>query len=187
MVRKTVPVNRADKDIGTFGGRLWAERDRIGLKQADLCVRLGVSKTTQIQYEQNKSRPGVDYLVDLEGIGFDLMYLLTGVRGGDALSAEHQNLIEAYDDAPPDVKRAAFGVLLSPYARDVERARVEPGWFRHEVKGEGDVRFVQHKHDHPSPSIIHDGGTLPRVPGQVLPTKLDEEIGPKVARGGEED
>jgi transcriptional regulator with XRE-family HTH domain len=164
MVRKTVPVNRADKDFGTFGGRLWAERDRLGLKQADLCARLGVSKTTQIQYEQNKSRPSVDYLVELDGIGFDLMYLLTGIRGGDAMSAEHQNLIEAYDDASEPLKAAVFGVLMAPYSRDVASARAVPGWYRHELAGENDVRYQQATQP---PRVLHDGPVKP-LPGEFI-------------------
>lgn len=164
MVRKTVPVNRADKDFGTFGGRLWAERDRLGFKQADLCARLGVSKTTQIQYEQNKSRPSVDYLVELDGIGFDLMYLLTGVRGGDGLSAEHQNLLEAYDDAPEPLKAAVFGVLLAPHNRHVSSARAVPGWYRHELAGENDVRYQQATQP---PRVLHDSPAKP-LPGEFI-------------------
>lgn len=164
MVRKTVPVNRADKDFGTFGGRLWAERDRLGFKQADLCARLGVSKTTQIQYEQNKSRPSVDYLVELEAIGFDLMYLLTGIRGGDAMSTEHQNLLEAYDDAPEPLKAAVFGVLMAPYSRDVASARAVPGWYRHELAGENDVRYQQAMQP---PRVLHDSPVKP-LPGEFI-------------------
>ena len=95
MVSKRAPVNTESADFGTFEGRLIAERDRLGLKQVDLCARIRVSKTTQIQYEQGRRRPDVSYLVYLEKLGFDLMYLLTGERSSTALSAEHQNLIDA--------------------------------------------------------------------------------------------
>lgn len=124
MVRKSAPVNRADKDICTFGGRLWAERDRLGVKQAELCETLKVSKTTQIQYEANKSRPDVDYLVKISVLGFDLMYLLTGERGAGPLPAEHQNLIDAYEAVPEDLKRAVFGVLLSFGQTELDAVRM---------------------------------------------------------------
>lgn len=139
-----------------------------------------------MRYESGETSPDVLYLETLDGLGLDLMYLLRGVRAADALEPELQNLVEAYVDAPDAVRRAAFGVLLSPYARDVERARVEPGWFRHEVKGEGDVRFVKYQQGQLRPQIIHDGGEPPRVPGQVLPPKLLEEPGPQAAVGDED-
>lgn len=176
MVSKTIPVNAIDKDLSTFGGRFRAERDRLKLKQADLCAKTGVSKVTQIKYESNERRPDVDYLVALAGLGFDLMYLLTGFRSSDALDPELQNLVEAYSDAPEAVRRAAFGVLLSPYARDVERARAEPGWYRHEVRGEGDLRYTQFRH---SPTL-QDG---PAFPGRVEPPR--EDAGPKLRQSGD--
>lgn len=133
MVRKSAPVNRADKDIFTFGGRLWAERDRLGIKQVDLCKALEISKTTQIQYEANKSRPDVDYLVKISELGFDLVYLLVGERGSAPLQVDHQNLVAAYDAASEELKTAAFAVLLSGMSRDIEACKVVPDYVQTRV------------------------------------------------------
>lgn len=176
MVIKTIPCNAADKDLSTFGGRFRAERERLKLKQTDLCARTGVSKVTQIKYESNERRPDVDYLVVLDRIGFDLMYLLTGYRRADALDPELQNLVEAYSDAPESLKEAVFGVLLSPYSRKVGYARAQPGWFRHEVRGEGDLRYTQFRAN-------EDRRDGPAFPGRVEPPR--EEGGPALRQSGD--
>lgn len=187
MVSKKTPVNDESVDLGTFCGRLVAERKRLGMTQTDLRTKTAVSKSAQMRYESGETSPDVVYLDLLDGLGFDLMYLLKGVRSGDALEPELQNLVEAYTDAVPELRRAAFGVLISPYIRSVERARVEPGWFRHELRGEGDARFAHYHQDHPGPRVIQDTAPkLPRVPGQVFPP-AQEETKPKTAKGGSED
>jgi len=145
MVSETIPVNEKSKEMETFGGRLVAERERLRFKQVDVCARVQVSKTTQIKYEANERSPDVGYLMRLEQIGFDLMYLLTGTRGTDAMSIEHQNLLEAYDDAPEALKQAVFAALIAQSSNAVRNsvgsARRYPGYYRHEIKGEGDVRY----------------------------------------------
>ena len=186
MVAKHEHVNDKSSCLRTLAERIVEERKRIRLSQADFAVQAGVGRTTQLKYESGDGEPGAYYLYRLDVMDVDVRYIVTGYRQADSLDTELQNLVEAYVDAPDAVRRAAFGVLLSPYARDVERARVEPGWFRHEVKGEGDVRFVQYQQGQLRPQIIHDGGEPPRVPGQVLPPKRLEEPGPQAAVGDED-
>ncbi len=52
-------------------------------------------------------------------------------------------LIEAYEAAPELLRRAAFGVFLSPHKREWEMARKRPGYFKYEILGEGDVRYTK--------------------------------------------
>jgi len=144
MVRKNTPVNNKSSDLSTIGGRLWAERDRLKVKQVDLCLRTGVSKSTQIKYEAGENFPDARYMSTLDKMGFDVLYILTGTRSIDAMSPTHQNLIEAYEDAPDTLKQAAFAVLLSPYLRDIDMSRRVPGYHRYIIKGEEDVRYEQH-------------------------------------------
>jgi len=149
MVKKAIPVNSKSNDFATIGGRLVAERELRKIKQVDLCVRLGVSKTTQIKYESNQSFPDVRYLADLYDLGFDVLYILTGDRSTEALKPEHQNLIEAYEDAPLAVKIAAFGMLLTayhPFRSHIDNAMNIPGFNRYELAMEDDVRY-QRYHD----------------------------------------
>lgn len=144
MVRKNTPVNSKSSDLSTIGGRLWAERDRLKFKQLDLCLRTGVSKSTQIKYEAGENFPDVRYMSTLDKMGFDVLYILTGTRSTEAMSPIHQNLIEAYEDAPDTLKQAAFAVLLSPYLRDIDMSRNVPGYHRYIIKGEEDVRYEEH-------------------------------------------
>jgi transcriptional regulator with XRE-family HTH domain len=126
MLSKTNIVNDAVPVLEHFAARLVEERKRLGITQADLRDQTGVGRSTQVKYESGETSPDVRYLVKLGGMGFDVMYLLTGERGAAAMPVEHQNLIEAYEEAPEDVKRAVFGVLLSYRSPEIETARKAP-------------------------------------------------------------
>lgn len=69
------------------------------------------------------------------------MYLLTGLRGADALSDELQNLVGAYVGADESTQLAVFGVLTARFSDDARRAQKVPGWHQHELVGEEDVRY----------------------------------------------
>jgi len=145
VVSNMAPVNTSNTNLATVGGRLAAERERLGWSQTDLRLQMCVSKGTQIRYESGETSPTADYLVDLIGKGFDVLYILTGNRDASVLSDEHQNLLEAYDDAPEALKRAVFAALVVQSSNvvlsSVDRARYYPGYYRHEIRGEGDVRY----------------------------------------------
>lgn len=146
MVSETTPVNRKGWRNDIFGRRLVLERDRLKLKQVDVCALTGVSKTTQIKYESGERTPDIEYLCALNGRDFDVQFIVTGRRSTDAMSDEHQNLIEAYDSAPEDLKRAAFAVLLSIWKKGyLDKPQKEPGYFQHQILGEDDVRYENFK------------------------------------------
>lgn len=148
MVRKNIPVNSEGKDLSTIGGRLAGERARIKMTIQDFALQCGVSKQTQIKYEANANAPDTRYLLGCLAKGVDVMYILTGERSpATPLNPEFQNLIEAYEAAPEPLRRAVFGVLLSPYKREWDKARVSPGYFQHEILGENDVRYAAHRDD----------------------------------------
>lgn len=145
MVSKTKIVNDKIPDFGEINGRLVAERIRLNMSQTDLRLQSGVGKSTQLNYESGKSCPDAKYLAALDGMGFDILYIITGTRSTDAMSDEHQNLIEAYEAATDDLKRAAFAVLLSPWRKGyLDKPIKEPGYFQHQILGEDDVRFEAH-------------------------------------------
>lgn len=146
MVRKNIPVNKNQRDLFTCGGRLGVERERVGLTVQDFALQCGVTKQTQIKYEANQNYPDIRYLSACEGRGVDVMYVLTGARSTEAMSDEHQNLIEAYEAASDDLKRAAFAVLLSPWKKGyLDKPIKEPGYFQHQILGEDDVRYERFK------------------------------------------
>ena len=63
-----------------FASRLKAERVRLRLSQIEVATSAGIAKPTQVAYEQGVRTPTIDYLLPLESLGFDVTYLLRGVR-----------------------------------------------------------------------------------------------------------
>lgn len=127
-----------------FAERLQELRRDLKLSQADAALRAGVRRQSYAVWERGEAFPDVSSLDGLMRHGFDVMYLLTGRRDPEALSDEEQNLIDAYKDAPVDLKRAAFAVLISHKSSDAQNAQTTPGWYRHELMGEEDVRYPEH-------------------------------------------
>lgn len=64
----------------TLGGRLRAERQRLGLTQSQMGEAGGVSKTTVLGYEANTYVPDVLYLSAVTAIGVDPVYILLAKR-----------------------------------------------------------------------------------------------------------
>lgn len=60
----------------TFGERLKQERQRLGLSQKDIHLKIGVSRGSMSMYESGETSPSVQTLMDLMGLGFDARYLL---------------------------------------------------------------------------------------------------------------
>lgn len=64
----------------TWGERIRSERERLGLTQAEVAERIGVSRATQINYESGKRSPDGDYLFRFGELGADTGYILFGER-----------------------------------------------------------------------------------------------------------
>lgn len=62
----------------TLGERLKLERQRLNLSQADFGARVGVSKTSQFNYESGERTPDAQYLTTAHELGVDVLYVLTG-------------------------------------------------------------------------------------------------------------
>lgn len=60
--------------------RLRAERQRCNLRSAELAEAAGVSKTTQINYENGTRAPDANYLAAAAKVGLDVLFVVTGVR-----------------------------------------------------------------------------------------------------------
>ncbi len=61
-----------------IGDRLRAERQRLGYAQADFGAAVGVSKTTQFNYEAGDRSPDARYLQKAAALGMDLLLIITG-------------------------------------------------------------------------------------------------------------
>lgn len=63
-----------------FGCRLKAERKAKGLSQKQLAELCGVRANAQGNYEAGNRWPRADYLQNLSGLGFDVIFILSGER-----------------------------------------------------------------------------------------------------------
>ncbi len=66
--------------MDTFGKRLKAERERLGLTQAAFAEACGVGKTAQYTYERGEREPDMSYMFAASGLGVDTLYVFTGDR-----------------------------------------------------------------------------------------------------------
>ncbi|PSL21802.1 helix-turn-helix domain-containing protein [Shimia abyssi] len=91
-------------DVATFGDRLAAARDAAGLKPAEFAKRLGVKKSTIVDWEEDLSEPRANRLQMMAGLlNVSVGWLLTG--DGDGVDApdevaplEDQALIDLLGD-----------------------------------------------------------------------------------------
>lgn len=74
--------------MDTFGGRLRAEREKLGLSQAGFGELGGVQKVAQLNYEKDKRKPDAEYLAAIAEAGVDVLYVLTGQRSNRALTPD---------------------------------------------------------------------------------------------------
>ena len=95
----------------SFGGRLKEERKRLKLTQPQLAEKAGTTKSTQLLYEKDTIKANSEYLAAIAKIGIDVVYVLTGVRGGMLLTAEEATLLTRYRSASVTLRSAAMAVL----------------------------------------------------------------------------
>ncbi|MEP4034900.1 S24 family peptidase [Pseudophaeobacter sp.] len=109
--------------MSTQGARLREERDRLGLSQIEFAERGGVGKHSQINYENDRRHPDSKYLVSIEKIGVDVMYVLTGTREEETIARLHA---EAHEEVLAEMgrsEREAFA--LSQVGEDVGQRHAE--------------------------------------------------------------
>lgn len=81
-------MNRPAPDLNTIGGRLKAERQRLGKSQAALAELASVTKNTVIGWEQGAASPNANALSAWTLAGVDVLYVVTGERTLPASSPE---------------------------------------------------------------------------------------------------
>ena len=64
-----------------LGGRLKAERERLGYSQTDFAALAGASKHSQINWEKGTAAPNATVLTAWAEHGLDVLYVVTGARG----------------------------------------------------------------------------------------------------------
>ncbi|WP_284147799.1 helix-turn-helix domain-containing protein [Pseudomonas mosselii] len=96
-------------DSKDIGARLRDERMRCGMTQDQAAAGCGIAKRTLANYEAGASDPSASYLSKAWALGFDVPYVLTGVRATvarESLSSEEDLLIEQYRRIPEQDQRA---------------------------------------------------------------------------------
>lgn len=125
----------------TLGDRLREERDRIKLTQDQLAKLMGVTPLTCGKYELNKTSPTAEFLMQLESVGIDPLYVLTGKRqqASEALPAEvdevliDRGIFTGQGPRQDQVHISAVGLqwLVHLYeARRTSREQGKPAWGR---------------------------------------------------------
>lgn len=69
--------------MSTTGERLKEERLRLGYNQTNFAQLAGVTKNSQINYENNTRHPDTLYLRAINRVGADINYIVTGNRSSD--------------------------------------------------------------------------------------------------------
>lgn len=111
----------APKKTGTIGSRLRAEREKLGLSQAGLAEKVGITARSQRNYESGTRVPDAEYLMAVSKIGVDLVIVLHGGYGDhddndlasmmaieQAFGIKHEDLERAIDLALVDDTVNAF-------------------------------------------------------------------------------
>ncbi len=97
----------------TFCARLLEERNRLGLRQADLAEKAGVARTTYLNYETGERTATVPFLLGLLAAGVDVVYLLTGRREVGDVSTKESVLLHSFRAASPALQEALMQVVTA--------------------------------------------------------------------------
>ena len=110
-------------DLLTRGGRLKAERKRLGIQtQDELAEILGVKKNSVGRFEKHNEPLNTDYLDKLEDHGFNIPFILWGkqpVKSGE-LSDEEVKLLELYRQTREEM-RGGLVSLVETYANQFKK------------------------------------------------------------------
>ena len=76
--------------------RLRQERKRLGLSQEKFSALGGVTRDTQMNYENGSRKPDSSYLTAIALAGVDVLFLLTGETADMPLTAEESELLASF-------------------------------------------------------------------------------------------
>jgi DNA-binding XRE family transcriptional regulator len=102
--------------------RLKEERLRLGLLQAFVANECDVTSRTIILWEQGRPVPA-DKLAALARLGFDVQYIVTGVRSTN-LNQAQDDVLQARIARLSDTQRDVIGLMLEELERANEKERL---------------------------------------------------------------
>jgi transcriptional regulator with XRE-family HTH domain len=85
-----------EKKEDSMGLRLGQERKRMKYSQTAFGKLLGISKPTQVSYESNETRPDADYLLEVNQLGGDFYYIVTGQQHEVLKRPDERQLLADY-------------------------------------------------------------------------------------------
>ena len=77
----------------TIHDRLLEERQRLGLTQTQAGQAAGVTMVTWQSWERSGRFPNADALAKLYSVGFDVLYVVTGVRNAATLENDQAQVV----------------------------------------------------------------------------------------------
>jgi len=84
--------NYFHEDMATFGDRLAAARENLGLEQAQLARKLGVKASTIANWEDDRSEPRANRVTTLAGLlGVSIKWLLSGQGDGPSIVTDEDS------------------------------------------------------------------------------------------------
>lgn len=99
--------------VMSFSKRLKEEKKRLKENQATIAKYAGITEKSVGAYERGENNPPCSFLEKIAPYGFDVQYILTGVRSDTALRPDERELLTLYKAAPENIKQAVKAVLLS--------------------------------------------------------------------------
>lgn len=97
----------------SFSKRLKEEKKRLKENQGTIAKYAGITEKSVGAYERGENNPPCSFLEKIAPYGFNVQYILTGVRSDAALSPDERELLTLYKEAPETIKQAVRAVLLS--------------------------------------------------------------------------
>lgn len=125
----------------SVGNRLKEERKRLGLTQEAIGLACGVTKRSQILFEQDAHVPGGAYFAAADELGMDVAYVLVGRR--DRLSESDSDLLNAWRTASPSARVAAMAALTGgapAAAGTAPRTLFQNATIGQQISGDADLR-----------------------------------------------
>ena len=96
--------------------RLKSERKRLGYSQEAFAVVAEAVRGTAYNWEKGTGFPTADALAAWASVGLDVLYVVTGSHSfvpPPRLSSEEQTLLDYYQEAGRDARKAALRALLA--------------------------------------------------------------------------